>query len=116
LIPERAAVVRRIHQMAANGYGLVRIVSTLDKEKVPAFGELDIKPGRKRSQFSGRWTKPYVALLLRDRRVIGELQPYKIDDTLDGPPIPNYYPPAVSEEEFLLSRAAQQKRDTAKDK
>src|SRR5262249_21336806 len=72
LIPERAAVLRRIFKFAADGMGHTRIVRTLDEEKVPAFGEKVVRADRVRSQFAGKWTKPYVALLLRDRRVLGE--------------------------------------------
>src|SRR5262249_33528706 len=77
--------------------------------KIPAFGESVVRAGRTRSQFSGFWSKPYVALLLKDRRVIGEVQPMKADKP-DGPPIPNYYAGVVSEEEFLLARAGQEQR------
>src|SRR5437016_5712371 len=37
LIPERAAVVRRIFNLAASGYGRSRIVQTLKAEGVPSF-------------------------------------------------------------------------------
>jgi hypothetical protein len=109
LIPERAATIRRIFALAADGVGHTRIVRTLEKEKVPAFGKKIINPERTRSQFSGHWTKPYVALLLRDRRVLGELQPMKGDNP-DGPPLKDYYPPAITGEQFALARAAQEER------
>lgn len=115
LVPERAAVVRRIFKMAADGLGHTRIVRALTAEKVPAFGERIVRAERTRSQFSGVWTKPYVALLLRDRRVVGEFQPYKRDGKdgeykPDGAPIPGHYPAAVTEEEFNLARAGQEER------
>lgn len=109
LIPERAATIRRIFALAADGVGHTRIVRTLEKEKVPAFGKKIINPERTRSQFSGHWTKPYVALLLRDRRVLGELQPMRGYNP-DGPPLKDYYPPAITEEQFALARAAQEER------
>jgi DNA invertase Pin-like site-specific DNA recombinase len=109
LIPERAAAIRRVFRLAADGLGHTRIVGALQKEKVAPFGERVVRAERVRSQFSGRWTKPYVALLLRDRRVLGELQPMK-GDKPDGPPLVGYYPAAVTEEEFTLARAAQEQR------
>lgn len=109
LLPERAAVIRRIFKLAADGMGHTRIVATLTGEKVPAFGERVVRADRVRSQFSGRWTKPYVALLLRDRRVLGELQPMK-GDKPDGSPLLGYYPAVVTEEQFALARAAQEDR------
>jgi DNA invertase Pin-like site-specific DNA recombinase len=118
LIPQRHATVRRIFALAAAGQGHTRIVRTLQKEGVPAFGELKVNTGRSRSQFSGKWTRPYVALILNDRRAVGEVQPMKMvgktpDQQVqepDGPPIPNYYPAAITEEEFQLARAGQEER------
>jgi DNA invertase Pin-like site-specific DNA recombinase len=110
LIPERAEVVRRIFQMAGDGLGLRRILSTLANEGVPSFGDVVINEGRSRSQFSGKWTRAYITLILNDRRAVGEFQPRIGGRTPEGPPVPNYYPPAVSEEEFLLARAGQEGR------
>jgi DNA invertase Pin-like site-specific DNA recombinase len=109
-VPERAAVVRRIFKMAADGMGHTRIVTALTRENVPPFGEHAISEGRGRSQFSGRWCKPYIALILRDRRVVGEFQPRLISGEPDGSPIAGYYPAVVSEEEWLLAQAAQEQR------
>jgi DNA invertase Pin-like site-specific DNA recombinase len=110
-IPERAAVVRRIFAMAAAGYGHTRIVRALEAEKVRPFGKVEIKEGRSRSQFSGKWTRPYVASILNDKRATGEFQPRTADDKADGPPLPDYYPSVVSEEEFFLARAGQEQRN-----
>ncbi len=110
LIPERADTVRRIFGMAGDGLGLRRILSALAKDGVPSFGEVVIKEGRSRSQFSGKWTRAYITLILNDRRAVGEFQPRMAGHTPEGPPLPNYYPPAVSEEEFLLARAGQEGR------
>jgi DNA invertase Pin-like site-specific DNA recombinase len=110
LVPERAAVVRRIFQMAADGCGYTKIVKTLDAEGVPAFGKVVINEHRSRSQFSGKWAQPYVRLILTDRRAVGEFQPHKIDGTPDGAPLAGYYPAAVTEEEFLLAKAGQEQR------
>lgn len=109
VIPERAVAVRRIFELAAAGQGHTRIVSALQREKVPAFGRVVVNKGRIRSQFSGKWGKPYVALILNDRRVLGELQPLK-DGQPDGAPLVGYYPAVVSEAEFALARAGQEER------
>jgi hypothetical protein len=93
-IPERAAVIRRVFKLSAAGYGEARIVQRLTREKVAAFGP------------SGRWTRAYVALLLGDRRVLGEHQPRLRDGTPDGKPIPGYFPAVVGEEEFYAARGA----------
>jgi DNA invertase Pin-like site-specific DNA recombinase len=105
LNPERAAVVRRIFHLAAAGYGHVLIVRKLNEDGVPAFGENVVREGRRRSAFSGRWTRSYVALILRDRRAVGEMQPRKQDGTPDGDPIKGYFPAAVTEAQWNAARA-----------
>jgi DNA invertase Pin-like site-specific DNA recombinase len=116
LIPERAAAVRRIYELAADGLGHTRIVRALQAEKVPAFGERVVREGRQRSQFSGRWSRSYVVLLLRDRRVLGEYQPQRRDkagvEHPDGPPLVGYYPAAITADQFNLARAALAERNS----
>jgi hypothetical protein len=110
LIPERAAVVRRIFALEAAGSGVPRIVRTLTAEGVPAFGEVLVREGRSRSQFSGRWGKSYIRRLLCDRRAVGEYQPRTADRKEVGPAIIGYYPALVTEDEFLLARSGQEMR------
>jgi DNA invertase Pin-like site-specific DNA recombinase len=98
LIPRKAAAVRRVVELAAAGYGVNAIMRRLAREKVEPIGR------------SGRWTRSYVGLLLKDRNVIGELQPRKRDGTPDGDPIPNYYPAVVSERQWLAARAGAAQR------
>jgi DNA invertase Pin-like site-specific DNA recombinase len=105
LIPDRGDTVRRIFRLAADGLGEMRIVKTLTRDGTPPFGEVIIREGRSRSQFAGRWCRPYVALILRDRRVLGEMQPRTSDGEPAGPALAGYFPPAVTEEEFLLAQA-----------
>lgn len=115
LIPERAAAVRRIFDLAGAGYGVTRIVGKLTAEGVPAFGERKVKEGRKRSKFAGVWTRPYVRNILNDRRALGEHQPLTWPERKpDGPPIRDYYPPVVSEEQWVLTRATMMARDLHK--
>jgi len=105
LISDRAATLRRIFQMAADGCGHARIIRTLTEDGTAPFGKRVVSEGRTRSQFSGAWSKSYISLLLRDRRVIGEYQPYK-NDKPDGEPIAGYFPAAVPLELFDAARAA----------
>jgi DNA invertase Pin-like site-specific DNA recombinase len=110
LIPERAAVVRRIFELAVAGYGGALIVRKFTEEKVPAFGECKVNKGRKRSQFSGKWNRAYIGAILKDRRALGEFQPCRRDGTPDGPPIKDYFPPVVSEGDWLAARAGAEQR------
>jgi DNA invertase Pin-like site-specific DNA recombinase len=105
-IPERVAALKVIFRLAADGYGAARIVRVLTgkgkgggREKaVPPFG-------------TAKWTRPYLNKILSDRRVLGEYQPRKTDDTPDGPPILGYYPQVITEDEYLLARAGRESRN-----
>jgi DNA invertase Pin-like site-specific DNA recombinase len=99
-IPERVAVVKRVFRQSAAGYGRARIVATLTKENVATFGD------------AGKWSCSYIGKILNDRRVLGELQPRKDDDTPVGAVLPNYYPRVVSDDDYALARAGQASRST----
>jgi DNA invertase Pin-like site-specific DNA recombinase len=114
LIRERAAVVRRIFDLAIAGYGVTFIVRKLTTEGVPAFGERKINKNRKRSQFSGTWNRAYIANILKDRRALGEFQPCKRDGSPDGPPIKNYFPAVVTEDTWHSARAGAEQRRRAR--
>jgi DNA invertase Pin-like site-specific DNA recombinase len=112
-VPERAAVVRRIFALAAAGYSHLRIVLKLTDEGVPAFGHREAyqdEGGRTRYRAAGgtygtgRWGRTYVAIILSDRRAVGEWQP-RVHGVKDGPPVPGYFPAAVTEAEWLAARA-----------
>ncbi len=108
---QRVATIKYIFSLAAGGYGLTAIVRKLTREKVPAFGTVLIRPGRKRSAFSGKWMPSYIGKILNDRRVLGELQSrQRRADPVEGAPIANYFPAAVTEEEFHAARAGAAER------
>jgi hypothetical protein len=81
--------------MSASGLGTVKIAKTLTQEKVPAFGRAP-------------WSRVYLDCILDDRRALGELQLRKGGEP-DGEPV-MYYPPAVTEEQWLLARAGKNSR------
>lgn len=114
LIPERAAVVKRIFTLSTSGYGLVAIVRKLIAEGARPFGgrvAVADEGGKARHKAdggtygAGYWTRTYIHLILRDRRAVGEYQPRRRrDGKPDGAPIPNYYPAVVTEEEWLAAQ------------
>lgn len=94
LIADRAAIVKRIFHLAANGYGRKLIVRAFIKDKVPPIGEAD------------HWNASYVGAILKDRRALGEYQPKRQRGReADGDPIPGYYPAVVTDEEWTTARA-----------
>jgi hypothetical protein len=98
LIPERAATIKRIFALAAGGYGCAGIVKKLTDDKVPSFGP------------SGHWTRTYVAVILKDRRALGELQPRLHAGKPDGEPLKGYFPAAVTERDWQAARAGAAQR------
>lgn len=86
--------MRRICSLAAQGLGAGLIVKELIAAKAPPMGT------------SGLWSRAYVNLVLADRRALAEFQPRYANGKPAGDPIPGYYPPAVTEAEWLAARAA----------
>jgi DNA invertase Pin-like site-specific DNA recombinase len=112
LVPEGAAVVRRIFELAKAGYGFATIVKKLNADGVPAFGgRVPGENGGHRKadgqRFGcGEWRTSYVRQILSDRRVLGEFQPRDAAEKKKGDPIAGYYPRVVSDEEFYAARQA----------
>lgn len=114
-VPEAAEAVRLIYQLAASGYGIPSILRRLTDEDNPV-PPIAHRCKRKRKgeclgkcQCQGEWRRSYVAKILGDRRVRGELQLYTGADR-DGAPILNYYPEVVSEADWLRARAGMMQR------
>jgi DNA invertase Pin-like site-specific DNA recombinase len=98
---EAATVVRRIYAMALDGLGVHRITERLAHEKVPPIGA------------GGRWVKAYVYRILTSPAAMGTYQPQREEgrkSVNDGEPIPGYYPPVVTEEEWNRVQAALERR------
>jgi DNA invertase Pin-like site-specific DNA recombinase len=94
----KAATVRRVYRMAAQGHGLGAIAKRLNAEGVPPVGPAD------------HWPRSYVAKLLTSRAPMGEYQPHTRRGggprRPEGAPIPGYFPAVVTEEEWHAARAA----------
>jgi DNA invertase Pin-like site-specific DNA recombinase len=122
-IPARAAVVKRIYQLATAGYGHVRIVKVLVAEGNTPFGAREWytdEEGELHSRAlpgdvygSGKWTKAYVAKILKDERVLGKFQPRKADGSPDGPELENYFPAIVTQAEWDAAREGATRRGQA---
>jgi DNA invertase Pin-like site-specific DNA recombinase len=98
LIPAKALVVKKIFDLAIAGYGTMRIVTKLTAAKVEPLS------GRK------HWSRSYVALILGDRRAVGDYQPRNRQGEPDGAVIKEYYPAAVTEDEWTLASSVTAKQ------
>lgn len=95
---EAKKAIERVFELAADGCGSAAIVQRLTAEGFKPFGD------------SGRWVRSYVALLLTDRRVIGEYQPRTVSGDPDGPAIPDYYPPVIPADLFWRANGERKNR------
>lgn len=102
LIPEAARVIELIYRRKLEGKGTTRIETELNADP-------DLwRPPTKGPKKTGGWRKSYIVKILRSRAVIGEYQPHKMVDGKRQPigdPIPDYFPPAISEELFYQVQA-----------
>jgi hypothetical protein len=93
LIPERAAVVKRMFDMACSGFGLSLIIKGLTADGVQPWG-------------GGRgWNKAYLHQIISGRAALGEYQP-KSHDAPAGPPVEGYYPAVIDEVTWGRAQAA----------
>lgn len=101
-IDENVQVVRRILSMAKNGMGNSHITKALNHERIKPF-----------SKSSDGWQPSYVQKVLRSPALYGEFQlKMKRDnkEILFGDVIPNYYPPVISKDEWLLINSRREQR------
>ena len=85
VIKEKAAVVRRIYEMAAEGRGQNLIARTLNGEKVPTL------------RGAKRWHISTIKKILDGREVIGEFRPGRmvVGKRVLLDPVPDYFPAIV---------------------
>lgn len=97
IIEERAAVVRRIYEETAAGYGKNTILRNLNRDGVPPFGRADA------------WHESYVQKILRSPAVLGDLQlghkPRGSKRVL-GDVVSGYYPQIIDAELYQRARAS----------
>ncbi len=105
LIPERAAVVRRIFQLSIGGIGQHLIAATLNREGIGTWGRGALS--------SAGWHASYIQKILNSRSTIGEFQPRRrLNGTRveEGRAIRGYFPAVIDEVEFNQARASRKAR------
>lgn len=110
LIPERAAVVREMFELADSGMGLDGVARVLNKREEPTWGE-----GKRKAE---HWRGSYLRKIVASKAAIGTFTPHETtrDDTgtrVDVPldPVVGLWPNAVDEE--LYWRVARRFQTTA---
>lgn len=102
IVPDRAAIVARIFEETAQGYGKHHIARRLNEEQVPTFGR------------SKAWHASYIQKMLNSPAVLGEFHPGKkprgAKRELIGEPIIDYYPAVISADLYARARVSMQGR------
>lgn len=109
-LPERVEVVKRIFQLACDGYGHRAIAKILNEESVPVFGSL-------KRNLTGKWGSSSTGKILSNKALLGEYQPTGLVDGLRqlvGEPVKDFFPAVVSEEEYYAAQAARVSRNVSK--
>jgi|GEM_PF-464221 len=91
VIPQAAEAIRLIFDLKLQGLGKTRIARKLN----------EVSPWMPPQ--SGSWGESYIQKILKNRAVIGQYQPYALQDGIrkpDGEPIDDYYPKVVDTDIF----------------
>lgn len=94
-----AATVRRMFDLARNGYGATAIAKQLNEDKTPVMG---------RNIFKGKqveWSTAVVWHVLNSRATVGEYLPYK-NQKSGGKPTEDYFPAVIDADTFHAVQAA----------
>lgn len=105
---ERAAVVRRMFDMAARGVGLHGIAQAFNAEGVPTWGSA-LHPKRKPARL---WSRGLISFVLENPATVGTLRQF-VTEHVEGlrvrrpvGEVPGYFPAIVPEEVFRAVQAA----------
>jgi hypothetical protein len=106
LIPERAALVREIFEMADAGAGMAGIARTLNERRVPTW----ISKGKRKT--ADHWRHSYIRKILTSTAPIGTFTPHttthdettrvRRDEAMD--PVANLFPKVVAEDVYWRVR------------
>lgn len=112
---DRADVVRRIFQLAIDGYGKSATANLLIAERVPCF-----KLDRETKAITYKWATSSIDKILNNKAVLGFYQPYSVQVAAEGKrlpsgdAIPGYYPAIVDESTFYQAQGAIGGRKTSR--
>jgi len=109
--PEVCRAIELIYRKRAAGKG-----KTIIEQEMNDDHDVWKPPATKRNK-TGGWRTSYIDKLLHTREVIGEYQPHRLKyegatrkRVPAGPPLKNYYPPAISQELFYQVQQVNQRQ------
>ncbi len=109
VIPERAALVRRIFEMCLDGEGLTSIANALNQEGIKPWGPKRTK-GRQHQNQPHVWRTSYIKKILSNGAVHGRYQPHARKHQHNDPdaskPIDGYFPAVVDIDTFNQANGA----------
>jgi DNA invertase Pin-like site-specific DNA recombinase len=107
IIPERQKIIIEIFHLLSDGLGAQRIAKRLNARGEKPFTQPPRKGSKPQKTFG--WSSSYISKLVRQRKVLGEHQPHKMEGNKRvpvGDPIQNYFPAVVDEELYLSAKKA----------
>jgi DNA invertase Pin-like site-specific DNA recombinase len=122
VIPELAESVRRVFAMRINGAsaGAICVRANHERWLIPGNGPVGaVRDSRAefadQQQTFVKWHLSLVNRILKNRAVLGEYQPHRIDEdtgdrVADGEPVQGYYPPIIDETTFLRAQSTSLRR------
>ncbi|WP_180729490.1 recombinase family protein [Paraburkholderia sp. PGU19] len=123
IVPELAESVKRVFEMRINGAGVVAICRRANQERWPLPGKMPVQKAAEsdsdfaeRRKASGQWHQSLVSRILKNRAVLGEYQPRRLDAentgnrVAVGEPIRGYFPAVIDETTFLRAQATSLRR------
>ncbi|RQQ21307.1 recombinase family protein [Burkholderia stagnalis] len=105
LIPDRVELVQRMFEWSKDGIGSETIARRLNQQGLPNWG----------ARSAEQWHASYIKKILDNRSVLGEFQPHTLVNgkrVPEGDPALDYFPRIISDEDFVLAKAARQSRRT----
>jgi hypothetical protein len=110
LIPENAKAIKHIFKRTIEGIGQVQLCREMN-EKFQPFT-------KRKNNDNPKWNKSYISKILRDKSTYGLFQPYRFDENHErvpnGPPIKDYFPAAITEDDFNQAQFEKQQRKKEK--
>lgn len=110
----KAELIKYIFKKTIDGLGQKALSQELNKNQKHIVEPRNKSDGTKTTP---TWNCTFISSILRDRKVLGELQPRKREKSgkykPTGEPIKNYFPPIISETDFYAAQSAvaQRKRE-----